>query len=103
MPITAEDSLKLPPIVKEIAGVDDKRLGATALAYNFLWQKSCGAEEGLKEAIDSLVTKHPWLETPISIDQAGLNPLQKIRLSIEKEKLALSAKGFNPCADHSLN
>lgn len=100
---TEEDPLKLPQIVKEIAGVSNEKLGATILAYNFLWQKACGEEEGLKEEIDSLAVKHPWLEVPIPTDQAGLSPLQKIRISIEKEKLALSAKGLNPCIDLNLN
>lgn len=103
MQVRPEDPLKLPPIVKEIAGVDNEKLGAAILAYNFLWQKACGEESGLKEAIDSLATKHPWLETPISTDQVGLNPLQKIRISIEKDKQRLSAKGLNPCADPNLN
>ena len=101
--LTEEDPLKLPPIVKEIVGADNEKLGAAILAYNFLWQKACGEEEGLKEAIDKLATKHPWLEISISTDRAELNPLQRIRLSIERDKQALSVKGLNPCADLSLN
>jgi hypothetical protein len=103
MSITAENPLRLPPIVKEIAGADDKKLGATVLAYNYLWQISCSDDGGLVKAIDLLVTKHSWLELPVPLDQFERTPLQKIRLSIEIEKQALSAKGLNPCSDHNLN
>ncbi len=104
MRVTAEDPLKLPPIVKEIVGVDKERLGATVLAYNYLWQIACGDQNvALARTIDLLVEKHSWLELPIFLGQSEITPLQRIRLSIEKDKQLLLAKGLNPCADYNLN
>jgi len=101
MPI--EDGLNVPPIVKEIVGEDDTRLGAAVLAYHYIWRIACGENGGLEKQFDTWLINKPWLEFPPESNPAGLTPLQKIRVNIDKERQRLLAKGLKPCLDLSLN
>ena len=100
-----EDRFGLPPIVLEIVGENDDRVAATVLAYHLLCLKTYGGNGDLEPKLNKLLNKkeNSWLELPPESDPAGLTPLQKIRLDIEKERQKKLAKGLNPCSDISLN
>lgn len=99
----AED-INVPPIVKELAGSDNVRLGIAAQAYNSLWEiYACGKNGDLKNGFEEWITKpqHSWLEMQSGIDEP--TPLVRLRRAIEAEKQRLLAKGLDPCPDFNLN
>lgn len=98
------EDIKVPPIVKELAGKDEGRLGVAAQAYYSLWKiYVCGENGDLKIGFEQWLTQpsHAWLEQQPDIGEP--TPLVKIRVVIEKEKQRLLAKGLDPCPDFSLN
>ena len=101
--MSTENQLNVPPIVKEVVDGDDARLGAAVLAYNYIWRIACGENGGLEKQFDKWLTNKSWLESPPESNPAGLTPLQKIRVDIDKERQRLLAKGLKPCLDFSLN
>ncbi|MBI2309323.1 hypothetical protein HYU89_00305 [Candidatus Collierbacteria bacterium] len=102
--MSAEDQLNVPPIVQEIAGDDPTRLGIVVHAYQSLWDMTvCGRNGELRTGFIQWLNNpnHSWLEAEPMIGER--TPLARLRVSIEREKQNLLAKGLNPCPDFSLN